>query len=397
MRRSAALLCLFFALEARGDIPDHTASWRSFEVASGIGSDFVVKSAREADYSGFHSVVFNSNGESWNWSLLSMNRYGKVTGRALLLSDQGELEHWFTPCFIDGMTLCAVYGSRLGPGPATLLTLNCRDPEDRSEVELAGPLAFYDEISLTSLEHLEDGGFLTSGAGYSEAGGTAFFTGEIAEDGTVVWLRELPEYEYLQLEDTTLEILRDGSFMLSFEEDAFASGVAVARLDARGSESWKTFVELDCEFTAVVNDFLELENGDILCAGTFDQLGTMTLRGILVLFDPALEEIWKRIDWYNDYTEFTSLELTEENKILCAGWTGTSAQNIFQAEDMNVLFAFVDAPGNSIYAIEIEEEGNQRPCAVFEGGFGEYFVLGECSPEGGGDSDVFFGRVLLDR
>ncbi len=397
MKIFSALLCLFFAMEVHGDIPDQTTTWGSFVVNSCRGGDFVLESAREPDYSGFHSVVFNIEGLSWEWSLLSMDRYGKVTGRALLLSDRGELEHWFTPCFADGSTLYAVYGSRLGPGSATLLTVNCRDPENRFEVELAGPFQAYDEISLTSLEHLEGGGFLTSGAGYSEAEGVVFFTGEIAEDGTVLWVKELPEYEYLQLEDTTLEILSDGSYVLSFEEDAFVSGVAVARFDSHGNEAWKTFVELDCEFTAVVNDFLELASGDILCAGVYDQLGTMTLRGVLVLFDPALGEVWKRIDWYNDYTEFTSVQLTEEDAILCAGWTGEGTQNVFQAEDMNVLLSFVDPRGNSIYSFEIEEEGDQRPCTVFEGGFGEYFVLGQHSPEGGGDWDVFFGRVLLNR
>jgi len=397
MNKSTAVLFLTLVCNAYGDLPMGSLSWRSFDVVDCPGSDHVLLSTRDASLAGFHSVVFNSRGNSWSWSLLSMDRYGKVTGKTILLSDTGELAHWFTPCFTEGGNLVAVFGSRLGPGPAFFTTLNCADTQERTEVELGGPFKSYDEVLLTSLEELDSGGFLVSGAGYGETSGMAFFTGEITEDGTAVWLRELPRYSSLQLEDTSMEVLRDGSFMISFEEDAFPSGISIARLDPDGQEAWEAFIDLQCEFTAVVNDFLQLNNGSILGAGTYDQLGTLQLRGVLALFDPSLEEIWERSVHYGDFTEITSLQYTQDNEILCTGWYGLSAQGAFTAEGMNILLAFLDPRDGSLSAFEVFEQGNQIPCAVFEGGFGEYFVIGGHTPVNETESDVFFGRVLLER
>lgn len=388
------ILCLAAVLCSAGEGPDRTESWRSFELTGIQGDDYMVDCTRQADLSAFHCVVFNSDRGTWSWRLVSLNRYGRATGETLLLSDEGELGHWLTPCFTDHGTLAVFYGSRLGQGPATLLTLSCSNPGEFVQSELSGPFAAYQEIAVTSAVQTEEG-ILIAGAGYADSSGSAFFTAVVDESGSVVWHRELPGFLHLQLEDTSMEVLRSGSFMLSFEEDAFASGISAALMDDDGREARRSFIELDSEFTAVINDFLELDDGDILCAGTFDQLGTMRLRGVLVLFDPALQEIWKKTFWYWDQTELNSIQLTEEGEILCGGWTGTSRPNSFDVEMMDVLLAFVEPESGSVYGVSIEEAGNERPCAVFEGGFGEYFVLGEHTPENGGDSDIFFGRVVL--
>lgn len=397
MFRLSLMVLLWSAVAGNCDIPERTASWNSFRIISSPGDDHIIDCTRESDYSTFHSIVINSSENNWNWSLLSLDRYGNQINRTVLLTDTGSLEHWFTSCFVNGNTLVAVYGSRLGPGRATLVVVDCSSPEEFSEVQLSGPLEVYQEIAVTSISHVENNSFLIAGAGYSESSGNNFFTAEVRSDGTIERVTELPQFMNLQLEDTSIQLLSDRSFLLSFQEDAFTSGIDVARFDSEGEEMWKAFIGLESEFTAVINDFLELENGDILCAGVFDQMGQMALRGQLVLFDPSLSEIWRRTDWYSDQTEFQSIQLTENGDILCAGWTAVNDQMPFTVTGMNVLIAFVDPEGGGLEGISIEEDGNQRPGCVFEGGIGEYFVIGDHTPETGDESNIFFGRISLNR
>ncbi len=388
-------LCLIIVSSVLSGVPDGEVQWRSFREIPWPGDDHPVECTITGDLQGFRVVVFNWSEKGWSWSLVDMDLYGNETGRRLLESDDGVLEHWLECCFRSD-DLAVIKGSRLEPGPVTLMILPKGDEVLLNETEVTG-LEGYTEVAVTSMVALEDGSFLIAGTGIDEAGGRSCFTGTLDERGVITGLRTLPAYAELQLEDTSMGVLEDSTFLLSFEEDAFMGGVAVARLESDGTEMWSSRLETGSEFTTVINGFLELENGDIICAGAFDQLGTMKLRGLLARFDPALSVSWQRDFHYRDQTCFTGLFKDGEGRIVCHGWTADGSRDRFAAEDIDVLLAQADPGGDWMFGVTIPLEGDQIPAAVFERGIGEYYVIGEHRPDGGGDADLFLGRVVIGK
>lgn len=392
MKKVLTLLIMISA-SAVSDTPDDEVQWRSFKEVPWPGDDHPLECIITGDLQGFRVVVFNWSEMSWSWSLVDLDLYGNETGRRLLESDEGVLEHWLECSFFNN-GFAALIGSRLGPGPVTLMTLPPGDEAVLTETAVTG-LEEYPEVAVTSMETLEDGSFLIAGTGIDDSGGRDCFTGRLDESGVITGLRTLPARAELQLEDTSMEVLEDGTFLLSFEEDAFMGGVAVARLDADGTEMWNTYLETGSEFTSVINGFLELDNGDMICAGAFDQLGTLKLRGLLARFDPALSVAWQSAHLYRDQTCFTGLFQDGDGRIISHGWTADGSRERFAAEDIDVLLAETDPQGEWIFGVSIPMEGDQIPAAVFERGIGEYYVIGENRPDGGGDADLFLGRVVI--
>jgi hypothetical protein len=386
------VLVLLMGAAAMSGVPEGEVRWRSFEEVPWPGDDHPVECTVTYDLQGFRVVVFNWSENSWSWSLVDLDLYGNETGRRLLEGDEGVLEHWVECCFRND-ELAALKGSRLGPGPVTLMILPPGEEAGLVEIPVTG-LEGYPEVAVTSMEALADGSFIIAGTGMDASGDRSCFTGRLDDRGVVTGLRTLPARAELQLEDTSMEVLEDGTFLLSFEEDAFMGGIAVARLDAHGTEMWSAYLETGSEFTSVINGFLQLENGDIICAGAFDEPGTLKLRGLLARFDPALSVAWQSARHYRDQTCFTGLLQDGEGRIICHGWTAEGSRDRFAAENIDVLLAEADPHGEWIFGVTVPMEGDQIPAAVFERGIGEYYVIGEHRPDGGGNADLFLGRVV---
>ena len=393
--KSGSLIFVFLAVVISfADIPDIVLEWQSIKVIEWPGDDIVLGCVEAGDHWGYYAVVFNTTAGQWSWSLIALNKYGTETGRTVLFSSSGNLSNWVTPLFIDGQTLVAAWGARLESGPATLRIFDLSTTgQNFADV----PLRFsgYSDVLITSIESLENKHLLLAGTGLDSLGRTMLFTAEADLTGTVLWQTELFGHSDFVVESTELEMLYDGSFMLSYEEDGFPSGIQIFRLDSHGNEMWEAFIDVECEFTAKVGDFLELNGGDILVAGTFDQFGQMAFRGVLACYDPALSEIWSGEVLYDDHTFLATADYTEGGDILCAGWTASEGFSPFEVDAVNVLLLFVDPENGELLSYTIEEEGSQTPAFIYSSGIGEYCVIGEQIPEDGNESDVFFGRVLI--
>lgn len=367
-------------------------TWTRSRVTARPGSDHIAACARSGDLSSYSVVVLNEVEDRWTWSLLTLDRYGAETGSTLILSDNGSMEHWVTPCFLPGSRLALALGSRLLPGAGELLIMDTGSQEVPATVEITGFPEEYGGIVITSMESLDGEGMMITGA--ATGGGGFLFTGGLGLDGGVSWCAEVPGFRGRDIEDTTLEVLYDGSFMLGVDLEGFQSCIDILRLDSRGNELWRACPDLEAEFVIKVEDFLELPSGKVLCAVTSDIRGSFRLQGHLFLFDPALNELWNAPHRYRHNTSLTSLEPTEDGGVLIAGWTGSRGERPFEMEGVNAFLAPMDPSGDMRVYI-ISGEGSQIPVGVFPGGFDEYFVLGEHTPEGEEGSDIFWGQVHI--
>ena len=398
MRYYLWTLALLAFSSVPADIPDGVLKWRSMDVFEFPGNDIVMDCARTADRSGFHAVVFNGDcPQRWSWYLVTFNRYGRETARTLLLENLGSLSSWAVPGFTDTGKLVLAYGSLSESGPVSLIVIDPSTPDTVNLIDVSQCFPLYSHVEITSVVSLEGGTILLAGVGLNGDNLTMLFTAELSTDGTLLWQNELFGYEFFTVENTTVTVLRDGTIMLSYEEDGFPGGIPVYRLDSTGHEMWQSFIHMDCEFTARCCDFLEMTDGDILCAGYYDDLYSGNFRGLLISMDPALSTVWTRTDWYLEHSSFEAAQFTEEMEVLVSGWAAERGQLLYERTDMDVLLAFVRDDGSGITGYTIEDPGNQQPEFVFSGGIGEYFIVGESTSQGRDESDVFIGRVIIER
>ncbi len=394
MRCSILLVVLLLSISiVFADMPDCVLQWQSLKVIEQPGDDAVVECTALGDNSGYSAVVFNATSLDWTWSLLSLNRYGTETGRMILFTCRDVLEKWVTPVFTDDNTLAVFHGSRLEKSPATMRVYQIADEEYTDyPLDFAG----YSSAVINSAVQLESGSLLLSGTGNDSDDRTMLFTAETDILGNIAWQSELPVgYFGFTVESTELEVLYDGSFLLSYEEDGFPGGMPLYRLGSEGQEMWEDFIDLNCEFTAASAGFLELSGGNILMAGSFDELGQMSYRGILQCYDPSLFELWSEEILYDDHTFLTSVDYTEGGDILCAGWTAADGFSPFETVDICPLLVFIYPDSGELVSYSVEDEADQTAEFIFSGGIGEYFIIGENIPENGYQSDVFFGRIVV--
>ena len=105
---------------------------------------------------------------------------------------------------------------------------------------------------------------------------------KLGHDGTIQWETPLVENYEEQFIRTTLGILSDGGCILSYSLDCFpSSSIPICRLGSDGQILWQQSLQVDCEFVAGISDFLELDGGNIICAGTVDEMGQMAYRGLI--------------------------------------------------------------------------------------------------------------------
>ena len=391
--RSSIVVAVFLSISVGfADIPDHILEWQSLKVIEQPGDDAVVECAALSDGSGYRAVVFNTYGLEWTWSLLSLNRYGMETGRMILFTCTDVLDKWVTPVFTDNNILAVFHGSRLEKSPATMRIYNIPDEEYTDfPLDISG----YSSVVIYSAVQIESGSLILCGTGTDPEERTMLFTAETDMNGNVAWQSGLPTVYLDTVESAELEVLYDGSFLLSYEEDGFPGGIPFYRLGPEGQEMWEDFIDLNCEFTATPAGFLELSGGNILLAGSFDELGQMAYRGILQCYDPSLFELWSEEILYDDHTFLSSVNYTEGGDILCAGWSAGDGIFPFKTADVCPLLIFIDPDSGEYVSYSILDEADQTADFVFSGGIGEYFIIGEHIPENRNQSDVFFGRIVV--
>ncbi|MCD4707698.1 MAG: hypothetical protein K8S62_08155 [Candidatus Sabulitectum sp.] len=142
------------------------------------------------------------------------------------------------------------------------------------------------------------------------------------------------------------------------------------------------------------NDFLlKLDNGNSLRTGNSSQDEQTT--GLTVFLNRQGKELWRRNDWYNDHSSFSSAVLTPDNNFLLAGWTGNEITP--GVMETNVLLAIVNYDGSRIVGTEILAEGNQRTYRALVTSSGQIIVVGTVIQSGENDADLFFLKLNISE
>lgn len=138
---------------------------------------------------------------------------------------------------------------------------------------------------------------------------------------------------------------------------------------------------------------LPLENGNSLFAGSEYQ--NEQTAGITELVDTHGNTLWRRTDWYNDHSAFSSALQTQDGCFLVGGWTGEEVSpGVIEA---NALLALVSADGNQITATELLANGDQRVKKILITNSEHVVVIGTVIQPGRNCSDVFFWKIDLRK
>lgn len=397
MRVCFAALLLLTAGIVSGDIPDCTLQWDCLSVIENQGNDILLDCIMSDDCSSFKLVFSSLTEDGRELWLLELDNAGEIMSRTELLSDQIDQAEWVLPGFIDESTVAIAYGYWSRICNAEFLIVDLTSQDNVKIISLSGLFPDDSVDRITSIEPSGTDQMILVGSSRTSEQISSLFVAAMDLDGRVIWRIKLFESRDYVLAGSLLKLLDDGGCILMYREDYFPSeGIHIYRLDAGGREVWKSLIELDCEYAAGFSDFTELDNGNILCSGGFDKTGgRFAYRGILVCLDSSGEEVWRREDWYQDHTSFVSAEPVPEGGLMLTGWTGVEGDYEFEIIDMDVLIANLDATGESIIGFLIEEHGDQNPRFVYEMGEGEYFIVGEHTPDGSDESDIFLGRVIV--
>ncbi len=152
----------------------------------------------------------------------------------------------------------------------------------------------------------------------------------------------------------------------------------------------QTLPSLSCyDVGGVTETFLKLENGNTLRAGS--EYRNEQTTGLTVLLNPQGSELWRRNDWYNDHSSFSSAAVAPNGSFLLAGWTGEeTAPGVVET---NVLLAVINYDGTRIVGTELTAEGDQRAYRVSVTDSSHILVIGTAIQPGQNDADVFFQRL----
>lgn len=139
--------------------------------------------------------------------------------------------------------------------------------------------------------------------------------------------------------------------------------------------------------------FLPLENGNSLFAGSEYQ--NEQTAGITALLDTLGDTLWRRTDWYNDHTAFSSALQIQDGSFLVGGWTGEEVS--LGIIETNALIALISADGNQITATELLANGDQHIKKIFITNSEHVVVIGTVIQPGKNCSDVFFWKIDLRK
>ena len=169
----------------------------------------------------------------------------------------------------------------------------------------------------------------------------------------------------------------------------------VLEIDCSGvTVSWQTIPSLENHCMDESSEFfLPLENGNSLFARSAFQNGQIV--GVTALLNTLGDTLWRRTDWYNDHTAFSSALQTQDGSFLLGGWTGEEVS--LGILETNALLALVSVDGNQITATELLARGNQHVQKIFITNSEQVVVIGTVIQPGRNCSDVFFWKIDLRK
>ncbi len=158
--------------------------------------------------------------------------------------------------------------------------------------------------------------------------------------------------------------------------------------------NWQTLSSQNDYCTDEIDEVLhELDNGNSLSAT--GQYQNEQFTGLTILLNPQGNELWRRNDWYNDHTAFSSAIQTPDDNFLLAGWTGEeTAPGIVET---NILLAVLSSGGDQIVGTELVANGNQRACCVSVTNSKQVIVVGSVIQPGENDADIFFWKIDFNK
>lgn len=391
MSRSILLIAIF-AAALLSDIPDYDSEWDMFVTCAFHGAaeveDFIA-SERGTEYRLLCTTKTENITDVW---LLDLSSRGAVLSRAEITPDDMSSTPWAAARFMSENVILILYGSDSG-SEARISVLNLGRPENSWDLPLSGLYPEAQDINITSAEPSDSGVLIAGCANMGEEGGF-LFAACVDQEGSVIWKTNLEPYE-CGLAGTTLVPLDEGC-ILSVVPDSLGSGISTYRLSSEGESTWSSVLELDWEFHASINDFIEMANGNIICTGSCDPMTSDGYRGITVCLDPSGQELWRRIDWYLDHASFTECIDSDRSVVALAGWTGLQKDYMLDVYNSDVLIALLNIEQDRIIGFRVRREGDQRPAIVHPSGEGGMIVVGENTTEDSTESQLFLGRVFLE-
>ncbi len=392
------LLALISIYPVLGDIPDNVIDSGVYEVMEHIGDDNLIDvTFSEADSvtSCFGYTVSGDNTDFW---VLTIDYFGVPVDRQELYVLQDNPIEWISAVFLEPGLLLIIEGGYSPGSFPDCFTIDLMNPDSSRHTVLPVEISPDEILSLTSLEKCSEGSLLAAGTRWSQEDGHAMFVIKLGYDGTILWETPLVENSEEQFIRASLEIMSDGGCMLSYNEDCFPSSfIPICRLGSDGQILWQMSLQVNCEFVAGISGFLELDDGNIICTGTVDDMRQMAYRGLTVCLDPQGEELWRRIDWYLDHTLFRSVSITPENGIIIAGWIGEEGNFPLEVVGSDILLAIMENDGSRISCTELYAEGDQMTHSVFLTESGQIIVTGTEVQPGKGESDVFFWKIGFEE
>ncbi len=381
------LFTVIMGYPAHGDLPENVVDSGSYEVIQSAGDDHIVDAFYSEDDSITYCFGYSILEDDPAFWVLSVD-HTEILRQDLRIQQENPPD-WTVGTFSGPGQLLIIDGV-YSPGlPPEFHMIDLIDPENNRHYALPVDIDTEETLIILSLIKSSDGGYLAAGTRRFPVDHHSLFVMKLMSDGTILWETQVMNDD-IRFIETVLGMTGDGGCVLSCSQDfSFPSSIPVYRLGNDGRILWQNTIEIDDEFTGEFFDFLELTDGRIICTGFVDLL-QMALRGFSVSLSPGGEELWRRIDWYNDHTLFVSASISREDYYIISGWTAEEGNRSFEIGNTNILFAVMKNDGSSITGTELLIEKNQRPHSSFLTGSGQIIVIGIETRSEELETDVFF-------
>ncbi len=382
----------------RGDMPDNVLDSGVYEVLEHIGDDYLI----DVTYSENDSVTscfgYTVSDESTKFWILSLNHSGiPVDRKALDILHDGPTD-WISGVFSEPGLLFIINGECTPGILPEYLTIGLMDPRNSSHTLLPVEVDPDEILTILALEKYSDEYLLAVATRWSPDDDNTLSVIKLAHDGTILWETPIAEKFEEQFIRADSRIMSDGGCVLSYSLDCFpSSSIPICRLGSDGQILWQQSLHVGCEFVAGISDFRELDNGNIICTGTVDEMGQMAYRGLTVCLDSGGSELWRRIDWYLDHTLFRCAGITPQGDLLISGWTGEEGNYPLEVVNSDVLLVIMNNDGSRIIGTELPVEGDQMTNSVFITESGQVIVTGTGVQSGDEESDVFFLKIDFEE
>lgn len=376
------------------DVPDYSIHWDFLEIHEPDGATEVLDCFMYDGGGGFAVAYLSRLEDRLEVWVLDQSGEGAPLNRRRVPFDIDPQRGWAVSRFADDSTLVLVRGSHDDAFPVIRFE-DLNRTEGSAEKSLAGLCPGAGNLTVGDMAVTGGGEILLTGSGETSGEGFRLFACALDMEGEPLWRTTLVEGADGGMERAVIAALEDGGCVLSFEPDHSSPGIPVFRLDPEGGVAWEILIRFDTGFGEGINSMLELEDGSIVCAGSFRHSFEMAERGFMVCLDPSGNELWRRVDWYLDHTSLTAVQEVGPASLLLSGWTGFAGECPSDAGETDVLLAQLDTGRDRLTGCLVSGEGSQRPHSVFSTGDGGFTVIGEHAGEDGEGSDIFIGRAVI--